>query len=79
MAYCKFENVEEILNEHINQIIIKRLQLRDFKPLKYNCHKSNKDKNNKCFYDGCCRVSCIIYELECKLCNKKYIGNTQYT
>ena len=58
-------------------MIIKRLQLRDFKLLKYNYYKSNKDENDKYFYDKCCRVSYIIYELECKLYDKKYIRNIQ--
>ena len=56
-------------------MMIKGLQLRDFKLLKYNCHKSNKDENDKYFYDRYYRVSCIINELECEICGMKYLGN----
>ena len=47
MAYKKFENVEEILNSYTNQMILARMQSRNFKPLKYNYYSVNKSKDNK--------------------------------
>ena len=33
--------------------------------------------NGKCVYKGKCRSKCIIYQVECSMCDAIYIGNTQ--
>ena len=35
--------------------------------------------NGKCIYEGKCRPKCIIYPVECSMCDVIYINNTQQT
>ena len=35
--------------------------------------------NVKCAYEGKCWSKCIIYHVECSMCDAIYIGNTQQT
>jgi hypothetical protein len=48
----------------------------DFECLKCNCN-TNKGKNGTCKYDNCCREQVVVYQAECQLTGKRYIGNTQ--
>ena len=43
-----------------------------------NCSLPSK-VNGKCVYKGKCRSKCIIYQVECSMCDAIYIGNTQQT
>ena len=43
-----------------------------------NCNVTSKLKDGRCMYDEQCRMSMIVYALECKLCTGHvYIGKTQ--
>ena len=44
------------------------------------CNCSLPSKFNRTFvYEGKCRSICIIYQVECSICDAIYIGNTQKT
>ena len=43
-----------------------------------NCSLPSKF-NRKFVYEGKCRSKCIIYQVECSMCDAIYIGNTQQT
>ena len=43
-----------------------------------NCSILSK-VNIKCFYEGKCRIKCLIYETKFSLSDAIYIGNTQQT
>ena len=45
---------------------------------KCNCSLPYK-VNRRCVYEGKCRSRCIIYEVECSMCDTIYIGNTKQT
>ena len=58
-------------------MIMKEWMSRDFKQRICNCNVANKDADGKCVFNGKCRTSCVIYELQCKISKKKCIGQTQ--
>ena len=43
-----------------------------------NCSLPSK-VNGKCVYEGKCGSKCIIYQVECSMCDAIYIGSTQQT
>lgn len=42
-----------------------------------NCNMSTLTNNKKCWFEGKCRTSMVIYRLYCKLTGKSYYGKTQ--
>ena len=77
MAYRRFENIDELLISHANNVVMKNWISRDFKQRDCNCNVANKDAKGKCIFNGQCRTTCVIYELQCKISKKKHIGQTQ--
>ena len=63
MAYRKFENIEELLISHTNNMVMKEWISRDFKQRDCNCSIANKDVDGKCIFNGQCRTTCVIYKL----------------
>ena len=43
-----------------------------------NCNTRSK-VNGQCGYNGVCRHTVIVYDIECKITNKHYVGCTQQT
>jgi hypothetical protein len=41
-----------------------------------NCNKSTLQDDRHCLYEGQCRRSMVVYNLECKLCDSHYVGKT---
>ena len=77
MACRRFENIEELMISHANNMVMKNWMSRDFKQRDCNCNVANEDAKGKCMFNGQCRMTCVIYELQCKISKKKHIGQTQ--
>jgi hypothetical protein len=76
MSYHRFTNVRETFQADLSSKLTDGLVSMDFECLKCNCN-TNKGKNGFCKYDNCCREQVVVYQAECLLTGKCYIGNTQ--
>ena len=75
--YKRFANLREFMMGDLTAKLLKGLKSRDFRTRKCNCDRRTRDENGKCVYNGECRTPVIVYEIKCKDCGAKYIGNTQ--
>ena len=78
MSYHRFNNLAELLNGDLAAKIGWGIFSKDLMDRECNCSLSSKVKG-KCVYKGKCRSKCIIYQVECSMCDAIYIGNTQQT
>ena len=60
MAYRRFENIEEMMLSHTNNMVMIEWVSRDFKPRDSNCNIANKNKDGKCMCNGQCRTSKVV-------------------
>ena len=65
----------ELHNGYLAAKIGQEIFSKDLMDRKCNCSLQYK-VNGKCAYEGKSRSRCIIYEVECSVCNAIYIGNT---
>ena len=78
MSYHRFNNLAELLNGDLATKIGRGIFSKDLMDRECNCSLPSKVKG-KCVYKGKCRSKCIIYQVECSMCDAIYIGNTQQT
>ena len=78
MSYHRFNNLAELLNGDLAAKIGRGIFSKDLMDRECNCSIPSK-VNGKCVYKGKCRSKCIIYQVECFMCETIYIGNTQKT
>ena len=78
MSYHRFNNLAELLNLDLAAKIGRGIFSKDLMDRECNCSLPSK-VNGKCVYEGKCRSKCIIYQVECSMCDAIYIGNTQQT
>ena len=78
MSYHRFNNLAELLNGDLAAKIGQGIFSKDL--MDRECNYSLPSKvNGKCIYEGKCWSKCIIYQVECSMCDAIYIGNTQQT
>ena len=78
MSYHRFNNLAELLNGDLAEKIGRGIFSKDL--MDRECNFSLPSKVNvKRVYEGKCGSKCIIYQVECSLCDAIYIGNTQKT
>ena len=78
ISYHRFNNLAELLNGDLAAKIGWGIFSKDLMYRECNCSLPSK-VNGKCVYEGKCRSRCIIYELQCCICDAIYIWNTQQT
>ena len=78
MSYHKFNDLAELLNGDLAAKIGQGIFSKDLLDRECNCSLPSK-VNGKCVYESKCRSRCIIYEVQCCMCEAIYIGNTQQT
>ena len=78
MSYHRFNNLAELLNGDLATKTGQGIFSKDLMDRECNCSLPSK-VNGKCVYEGKCRSKCIIYQVECSMCDAIYIGNTQQT
>ena len=78
MSYHIFINLSELLNGDLAAKIGWGIFSKDLMDRECNCYLPSK-VNRKCVYEGKCRHQCIIYEVECSMCDDIHIGKTQKT
>ena len=76
MSHHRFSNLHNLFQRDLNKKLTSDLVSLNFIPQSCNCNKATK-VNEKCFCEGRCRETIVIYEATCKTCKKSYIGNTQ--
>ena len=76
MSYHKFPNLGQLFQSDLTTKLTKGLESLDFMDLPCNCNVRTK-VNGKCWFNGECRKSIVVYKAKCKLCEMSYIGNTQ--
>ena len=76
MYYHRFNNLAELLNGDLIAKIDWGIFSKDLMDRECNCSLPSK-VNGKCVYEGKCRSKCIIYQVECSICDAIYIGKTQ--
>ena len=77
MAYQKFTNFGEKLNADLNNKVMAKIIDSELMDRKCNCNSKSKLDDGRCFYDGNCRRSMVVYCLKCNITGKVYIGKTQ--
>ena len=78
MSYHGFNNLAELLNGYLTAKIGRGIFSKDLMERECNCYLPSK-VNGKCVYEGKCGSKCIIYQVECSMCDAISIGNTQQT
>ena len=73
MSYHRFTNLREIFQGDLSSKLIEGVESRDYVILECNC----KLPGGKCGYNNVCLDSMVIYQVECLVTGKFYIGNTQ--
>ena len=76
MSHHRFPNMREMFNADLKAKVVQGIQSRDFTNLECNCRNKNE---TGCDYENLCRDKCNIYNIECKITHKHYIGSTQQT
>ena len=77
MSYHKFSNLGEKFNSDLTNKVMKDVIDQEKMDRPCNCNKATLLEDGKCLYEGQCRRSMVVYDLECKLCDSHYIGKTQ--
>ena len=75
MSYHRYSNIAELLQADLTTKLREGLMSNDFVDRSGNC--SGTKTGNKCVNGGKCRQKMVIFEVTCKCCNAKYVGNTQ--
>ena len=73
MSYHRFTNLREIFQGDLSGKLIEGVESRDYQILECNCRLPG----GKCGYNNVCLDSMVIYQVECLVTGKFYIGNTQ--
>ena len=76
MSYHKFPNLGQMFQSDLTTKLTKDIESLDYMDLPCNCNVRTKVKG-KCWFNGECRKSIVVYKAKCKLCEMFYIGNTQ--
>ena len=74
MSYHRFPNLRELLNGDLTQKLTQNVPSLDFDTLACNCNTRN---TTGCAYNNVCRQTIGVYQIECNLTGKLYIGCTQ--
>jgi len=77
IAYSKHTNFGEKLNGDLNNKVMKGIMDSELADRPCNCNIKSLLPNGKCMYGGNCRKSMVVYELNCGVTGKSYIGKTQ--
>ena len=77
MSYHRFTNMREIFQGDLSSKLNDGLSSLDFECLKCNCNTNRGKKDGFCKYNNCCREQVVVYQAECQITGKRYIGNTQ--
>lgn len=77
MAYKKFTNLGEKLNGDLNKKLMKGIVDLNKIDRPCNCNVKTLLADGRCMYDGDCRKSIVVYEHQCLITGKSYIGKTQ--
>jgi len=77
MSYHKFTNLGEQFNGDLTGKVMDGVNDFDLRDRPCGCHRSSKRADGRCFYDGNCRRSMVVYKLRCKCCDSSYFGKTQ--
>ena len=73
MSYHRFTNLREIFQGDLSSKLIEGVESKDYEILECNC----RPPGGKCGYNNVCLDSMVIYQVECPVTGKFYIGNTQ--
>ena len=77
MLCRRFSNVEETLDGLVSELMMKSITSRDVASRSCDYSKLNKDEDGVCLFKGRCRECYVVYKVECTMCKKSYISNTQ--
>ena len=75
MSYHKFPNLGQMFQSDLTTKLTEGLESLDFMDLPCNCNARAK-VNGKCWFNGECQKSIVVYNAKYKLCKMLYIGNT---
>ena len=76
MAYTGFPNLRDLFNGDLSSKVMKGIVSQNFRLRKCNCNKRSKIDGN-CTFAGKCKTTCCIYNINCLVCGKDYVGQTQ--
>ena len=76
MPYHRFTNLLEAVAGDLTSKLNKNIGSKDVKNLPCSCNARSK-VDDKCIFNGECRISIVIYKSTCTSTGKSYIGNTQ--
>ena len=77
MSCRRFSNVEEILGGMVTELTMKSIVSRDMVDRPCDCSKPNLNDDGLHIFKGRCRESCVTCKVDCTMCKKTYVGNTQ--
>ena len=77
MSFHKFTNLGQKFNSDLTKKVMNGVYDETLQDRKCNCYAPSRMPNGDCYYGGQCRRSMVVYEHECTICNKSYVGKTQ--
>ena len=77
MSHRRLSNAEETLGRLVSELTMKSITSHDVVSRPYDCFKTNKDEKGVCLFKGRCGECCVVYKVECTICEKSYVSNTQ--
>ena len=77
MSYHRFPNLSQKFNSDLNNKVMENVYDKGYEDQKCNCSVTLRKEDGSCLYKGVCRRSTVIYQVDCALTGKSYVGKTQ--
>ena len=77
MSYHRFANLGQKFNSDLTGKVMNGIIDSDLMDMTCNCNKASTLEDGKCMYEGQCRRSMVVYELQHATTKKSYVGKTQ--